>query len=229
MLTPQAVGKLFVVLKKLASEGCSILYISHKLHEIRELCNACTVLRGGKVTGVCNPAQESNASLSRMMIGAEPPQLTHRALQAGAPVLRVQNLQLAREDQFGVDLHGITLTVHAGEVAASMSPLKGTLTCARCHRTAGRLIGAMICVSCKNREYEFLKGKNAKGTAPVKLCALNARRLRYRHGDEILSVRGRHTVDADELLVAVLRDSKQSVVFAFNSTPPAAVRQARLW
>ncbi|MFT6589916.1 MAG: simple sugar transport system ATP-binding protein, partial [Rhodoferax sp.] len=45
VLTPQAVEKLFVVLKKLASEGCSILYISHKLHEIRELCNACTVLR----------------------------------------------------------------------------------------------------------------------------------------------------------------------------------------
>lgn len=116
VLTPQAVEKLFVVLKKLASEGCSILYISHKLHEIRELCNACTVLRGGKVTGVCNPAQESNASLSKMMIGAEPPQLTRRAPQLGAPMLRVQNLTLAREDQFGVDLEGITLEVRAGEV-----------------------------------------------------------------------------------------------------------------
>jgi len=63
VLTPQAVEKLFVVLKKLSSEGCSILYISHKLHEIRELCTACTVLRGGKVTGVCNPQEESNASL----------------------------------------------------------------------------------------------------------------------------------------------------------------------
>ena len=116
VLTPQAVEKLFVVLRKLASEGCSILYISHKLHEIRELCNACTVLRAGKVTGVCNPSQESNASLSRMMIGAEPPQLTHQAPRLGAPVLRVQNLTLAREDQFGVDLQGITLQVRAGEV-----------------------------------------------------------------------------------------------------------------
>jgi general nucleoside transport system ATP-binding protein len=116
VLTPQAVEKLFVVLKKLASEGCSILYISHKLHEIRELCNACTVLRGGKVTGVCNPAEESNASLSRLMIGAEPPELEHRPQQAGAPVLTVNNLNLAREDQFGVDLNGISLTVHAGEV-----------------------------------------------------------------------------------------------------------------
>jgi simple sugar transport system ATP-binding protein len=53
VLTPQAV-ELFVVLR-LAAEGCSILYISHKLHEIRSLCTACTVLRGGVVTGVCNP------------------------------------------------------------------------------------------------------------------------------------------------------------------------------
>ncbi len=116
VLTPQAVDKLFVVLKKLASEGCSILYISHKLHEIRALCTACTVLRGGKVTGVCNPAEESNASLSRLMIGAEPPQLTHRAQPPGAPVLRVSSLSLQREDQFGVDLGGISLQVCTGEV-----------------------------------------------------------------------------------------------------------------
>ncbi|MCY7307920.1 MAG: ABC transporter ATP-binding protein [Rhodoferax sp.] len=116
VLTPQAVEKLFVVLKKLASEGCSILYISHKLHEIRELCTACTVLRGGKVTGVCKPAQESNASLSRLMIGVEPPQLTHRPQQPGAEVLRVQALSLPKDDQFGVDLDALSLEVRAGEI-----------------------------------------------------------------------------------------------------------------
>ena len=116
VLTPQAVGRLFVVLKKLASQGCSILYISHKLHEIRELCTACTVLRGGKVTGVCNPQQESNESLSRLMIGAEPPPLVHRPSKAGAVALRVAGLTLAREDQFGVDLEGISMDVRAGEV-----------------------------------------------------------------------------------------------------------------
>jgi simple sugar transport system ATP-binding protein len=116
VLTPQAVEKLFVVLKKLASEGCSILYISHKLHEIRELCNACTVLRGGKVTGVCNPQEESNASLSRMMIGSEPPQLEHRPQKPGAAVMAVKGLSLPREDQFGVDLNAIHLQIRAGEV-----------------------------------------------------------------------------------------------------------------
>lgn len=119
--------------------------------------------------------------------------------------------------------------VHAGEVAASMSPLKGTLTCARCHRTAGRLIGAMVCVSCYNRAREVLLGRNAKGTKPVKLCALEPRRIRYRHGPDVVTFKAKHSVDTDELMVAVLRDSRQSVEFAFNSQPPAAIRQARLW
>ncbi len=116
VLTPQAVEKLFVTLRLLAARGCSILYISHKLHEIRALCSACTVLRGGKVTGVCDPRQESNASLSRLMIGAEPPALEHREVILGATVLEVRDLNLDREDQFGVDLRHIALAVRAGEV-----------------------------------------------------------------------------------------------------------------
>ena len=116
VLTPQAVEKLFVTLRLLAGRGCSILYISHKLHEIRALCTACTVLRGGKVSGLCDPREESNASLSRLMIGAEPPALEHRDLRAGAVVLEVKALSLPREDQFGVDLDRISLHVRAGEV-----------------------------------------------------------------------------------------------------------------
>ena len=51
VLTPQEVDKLFETLRKLAAEGCSILYISHKLHEIKALCDRATILRGGKVVG----------------------------------------------------------------------------------------------------------------------------------------------------------------------------------
>ncbi len=116
VLTPQAVEKLFVTLKRLSGEGCSILYISHKLHEIRALCSACTVMRGGKVTGVCDPRQESNASLSRLMIGAEPPPLQHVSREPGPQVLAVQQLSLPRESPFGVDLRAVSLQVRAGEV-----------------------------------------------------------------------------------------------------------------
>ena len=116
VLTPQAVESLFVTLRQLASEGCSILYISHKLHEIRALCSACTVLRGGRVMGECDPRLESNASLSRLMIGAEPPQLTHRPVKTGTVVLAVSQLDLAKDEQFGVDLQQVGLQVRAGEV-----------------------------------------------------------------------------------------------------------------
>ncbi len=116
VLTPQAVDKLFVVLKKLVSQGCSLLYISHKLHEIRELCTACTVLRSGEVTGVCDPREESNASLSRLMIGAEPPALLYQDRTPGPVLFETQNLSLPKEDQFGVDLDKVNLQVRAGEV-----------------------------------------------------------------------------------------------------------------
>ena len=116
VLTPQAVDKLFVVLRVLAAQGCSIVYISHKLHEIRSLCSACTVLRGGKVSGVCDPRQESNGSLSRMMIGAEPPALKRDDRSAGEVRLALKNFSLPRADQFGVNLENISLALHAGEV-----------------------------------------------------------------------------------------------------------------
>lgn len=116
VLTPQAVGKLFVTLRRLADDGCSILYISHKLDEIRALCHHCTVLRGGKVTGEVDPRQETNASLSRLMIGAEPPQLQHKAVTRGAVALQVRGLTLARQSPFGTDLDGIGFDVHAGEI-----------------------------------------------------------------------------------------------------------------
>jgi len=116
VLTPQAVDKLFVVLRQLAAEGRSILYISHKLHEIRALCHHCTVMRAGRVTGECDPREQTNASLSQMMIGSQPPELSARSHQSGDEVLRVQGLSLSAQDPFGVDLQGIDLSVHAGEI-----------------------------------------------------------------------------------------------------------------
>ena len=116
VLTPQAVDKLFVVLRRLAERGCSILYISHKLHEIRTLCDVCTVMRAGRVTGQCTPSFESNESLSRMMIGAEPADLVHEAHQTGATVLKVDRLSLQKNDQFGVNLEDIEIDLSKGEI-----------------------------------------------------------------------------------------------------------------
>ena len=108
VLTPQAVDKLFATLRQLAAKGCSILYISHKLDEIRALCHHCTVMRGGRVTGEVDPTQETNASLSRLMLGAEPPPLQHRASQPGEVALAVKGL--------GSGLQDVHLELRAGEI-----------------------------------------------------------------------------------------------------------------
>jgi simple sugar transport system ATP-binding protein len=116
VLTPQAVARLFETLRKLADTGCSILYISHKLDEIRTLCHKCTVLRAGKVSGVVDPTLETTASLSRLMIGAEPPRIEHRVAREGELALAVNALDLPQLDRFGVSLRGVSLDVRAGEV-----------------------------------------------------------------------------------------------------------------
>ncbi len=116
VLTPQAVDKLFATLRQLAASGCSILYISHKLDEIRSLCTNCTVLRGGRVTGKVDPREESNASLSRLMIGAEPPLLLHRDAKLGAVALDVKQLTLKSDAMFGTNLDHISLHVREGEI-----------------------------------------------------------------------------------------------------------------
>ena len=116
VLTPQAVQSLFVTLRQLAGEGCAILYVSHKLDEIRALCHRCTVLRAGRVSGEVDPAEESDASLSRLMIGAEPPALTHREARTGEVVLAVRGLDLPRADAFAAELRGVRFDVRAGEI-----------------------------------------------------------------------------------------------------------------
>jgi ABC-type uncharacterized transport system ATPase subunit len=116
VLTPQAVLKLFETLRRLAGEGCSILYISHKLDEIRALCDTATVLRAGRVTGTAIPAQETPESLARMMIGSELPECHLRPRAPGDKRLELDQLTLPTIDPFGVKLREIRLSVRSGEI-----------------------------------------------------------------------------------------------------------------
>jgi simple sugar transport system ATP-binding protein len=117
VLTPQEVARLFETLKRLASEGCSILYISHKLDEIRELCEAATVLRLGKVTARCDPRHETPRSLAEMMIGSELP-VCQRTGGPGLGDVRlaVDGLSLVSPDPHGTSLADIRFTVRRGEI-----------------------------------------------------------------------------------------------------------------
>lgn len=117
VLTPQAVQKLFETLRRLASEGVSILYISHKLNEIKDLCDTATILRGGKVTGSAIPKQETTSSLARMMIGRDLPAYERSAYSGEKnPVFTVSNLTVQSDDPFGTSLSNIELSLRAGEI-----------------------------------------------------------------------------------------------------------------
>jgi general nucleoside transport system ATP-binding protein len=116
VLTPQEASKLFETLRTLAAEGRSILYISHKMDEIRALCERATVLRGGRVVATCDPRTETSRSLAEMMIGtafAAP----KRAMQTLGPVrLAVDALSLPASTPHGVALADICFEVRGGEV-----------------------------------------------------------------------------------------------------------------
>ncbi|WP_299391426.1 ABC transporter ATP-binding protein [Pelagibius sp.] len=117
VLTPQEVERLFETLRKLAAEGVSILYISHKLEEIKQLCDRATILRGGRVVAECDPAQETAKSMAQMMIGTELKTVERRAEGvAGEARLVVEGLTLASEEIHGVDLKNVSFAVRAGEI-----------------------------------------------------------------------------------------------------------------
>jgi simple sugar transport system ATP-binding protein len=112
VLAPQAIERLFATLRRIAAGGCSILYISHKLDEVRALCERCTVLRAGRVTGVVDPRTESTQSLAQLMLGAAPPRVATRATRSGDVVLEVRGLPLAQHGASGT----LDLTVREGEI-----------------------------------------------------------------------------------------------------------------
>ena len=118
VLTPQAARSLFEVLRTLAASGCSILYISHKLEEIRDLCDNATILRAGRVVSTARPRQVGTAALARMMVETAVPAVTREAAPAleQAPRLEVRKLSTVTEDPFGVALNEVSLAVHSGEI-----------------------------------------------------------------------------------------------------------------
>ncbi|MBM86575.1 MAG: ABC transporter [Rhodospirillaceae bacterium] len=117
VLTPQETEKLFKTLRKLASEGCAILYISHKLREVKTLCETATILRAGRVVANCDPREETAQSLAELMIGQRISSTSRAAREnSGGDRIRVTNLSMKPEDEFGIALDDISLTVKRGEV-----------------------------------------------------------------------------------------------------------------
>jgi ABC-type uncharacterized transport system ATPase subunit len=117
VLTPQEVAGLFDVLRTLSKEGCSILFISHKLHEVTEVCHRATILRGGKVVDTCVPNEETPASIAKMMVGDLAEQDAGYAKKEGKEdLLSVNNLSLPSKQPFGTALKNINFELKSGEI-----------------------------------------------------------------------------------------------------------------
>jgi len=116
VLTPQEVSDLFVTLKKLADDGCAILYISHKLEEVREICSEATILRGGKLVQSCIPQEHTQKELAEMMIGKKLTELARSNINIGSDIFSIKNLSRKSEDMYGVHLHDISLTMKQGSI-----------------------------------------------------------------------------------------------------------------
>jgi general nucleoside transport system ATP-binding protein len=117
VLTPQEAERLFETLDRLSASGCAILYISHKLEEVRRLCRTATILRGGKVVATLDPRARSAREIAALMVGAEIGEVkAHLGHAARAPLLEVKGLNLAPESSHGIALRDIRLAVAAGEI-----------------------------------------------------------------------------------------------------------------
>ncbi|MGI9310171.1 MAG: ABC transporter ATP-binding protein [bacterium] len=120
VLTPQEVAALFATLRQLASEGLAVLYISHKLDEIKSLCRRATILRGGRVVDSVEVAGESAKSLAAKMMGEELGDAELHKLRArgGERPLRLEvaRLDMPARDGGEVGLKAIDLRVRGGEI-----------------------------------------------------------------------------------------------------------------
>lgn len=116
VLTPQEVEILFQTLRQLSAEGTAILYISHKLEEIRSLCDGATILRRGKVVAGCIPRDRSARDLAELMVGTvlTPPERHESA--KGEVALEVAGLSVASPIPFGTALKDVGFKVRRGEV-----------------------------------------------------------------------------------------------------------------
>ncbi|PIV77360.1 MAG: ABC transporter [Rhodobacteraceae bacterium CG17_big_fil_post_rev_8_21_14_2_50_63_15] len=116
VLTPQEVDILFQTLRRLTSEGVAILYISHKLEEIRTLCDHATILRQGKNVGSCVPRETSAREMAELMVGAAFASPRRAGRDMGPVALDVTGLSVAAPGHFGTSLRNIHFAVRQGEV-----------------------------------------------------------------------------------------------------------------
>ena len=229
VLTPQEVTQLFETLRSLAGGGCSILYISHKLHEIKALCDGATILRGGRVVGDCVPAEELSRSMAEMMIGGSLKDISKAEGRAPGPEkFAVEGLSLASRGDFDVALKDVRFSVRSGEILGIagvagngqnelMLALSGeTPAGAEAIRLDGRPMGALGIDERRRRGLAAVpEERNGHGAVPGFTLADNA----------VLTARNREGMVRQGVIVsAAARGFAEEVIAAFKvkATGPGA-------
>ncbi len=117
VLTPQEIDELMQILRNLAAEGKSILFITHKLNEIMAVADRCSVLRKGKYIGTVNISETTQEELSRMMVGRDVNfHVEKRPSVPGDVILDVQGMTVASRVHKNNAVKNVSLQVHAGEI-----------------------------------------------------------------------------------------------------------------
>jgi simple sugar transport system ATP-binding protein len=116
VLTPQETEEIFALLRRLAADGRSIIFISHKLYEVLEVADRITVIRRGKVIGQRKPGETTEEELAELMVGRAVELTADRGTShVGEPMLRVEDLRVADDRRHEV-VPGVTFEVRAGEI-----------------------------------------------------------------------------------------------------------------
>jgi ABC-type uncharacterized transport system ATPase subunit len=116
VLTPQETKEIFTVLRRLAAEGHSIIFNSHKLYEVLEIADRITVIRRGKVVGQRLPAETNEEDLAELMVGRDVQLVVDRGeSHPGETILEIEDLRV-RDDRRQEAVAGVSLEVRAGEI-----------------------------------------------------------------------------------------------------------------
>ena len=161
VLTPQEIKQLFSVLKKLSSKGCAILFITHKLEEVRYLTTKATVLRRGENVGTVNTIDHTAKSLAKMMVGHDVVEINKKSKSIKSDIsFSIKSLSRNAETQFSTSLKDINIDIKGGEILG-IAGIAGNGQ----HELMETFIGEYIP---KDKKTIFLNGNNITSFNPSK-------------------------------------------------------------
>ena len=231
VLTPREAESLFAILDRLKAEGRALLYISHRLDDVRRLCERATILRGGKVVGTCDPRAETARSMAALMVGAQIAEVSSRRAAPGRERFAAVSLTVPAPDLHATALARISFTVRGGEILGiagvagnGQDELFAALSGERLAQSAGQVVidGRPVGregVSARRRAGAAFVPEERNGHAAVPTFALSDNLVLSRHATGEVSRGG-------FLLSRVARDISKAVIGRFDvrvgSPDPAA-------